>query len=74
MRNPWGNFEWHGDWSDRDTINWTSELKSKLDFQNKNDGSFWMSWNDFFYNFSNLQYTLEHYNHTKNYSGKWEKN
>lgn len=47
LRNPWGNFEWGGDWSDRDR-KWTNELKRifKPDFD-INDGSFWMSYKDF---------------------------
>ena len=43
IRNPWGKFEWNGDWSDNSPL-WTDELKEifkpKLD---EGDGTFWMS-------------------------------
>ena len=47
LRNPWGNFEWGGAWSDVDK-RWTEELRRvfKPDF-NINDGIFWMSYKDF---------------------------
>ena len=47
LRNPWGNGEWSGDWCDS-SRKWTSELKKECDFDRaKNDGSFWMSYNDY---------------------------
>ena len=43
IRNPWGNFEWDGDWSDKSEL-WTRDMieavKPNLD---SNDGSFWMN-------------------------------
>jgi len=43
IRNPWGKFEWNGDWSDGSAL-WTDELKEifspKLE---EGDGTFWMS-------------------------------
>lgn len=54
IRNPWGNFEWDGDWSDRSKL-WTKDIqdiiKPSLD---EKDGSFWMSFNDFISNFDSL--------------------
>jgi calpain-15 len=41
LRNPWGDFEWNGDWSD-DSDLWTPKLKKELGQSNGNDGTFWM--------------------------------
>ena len=46
IRNPWGNTEWSGDWSDKSS-KWTNELRQQVGVQNKNDGSFWMAYDDF---------------------------
>lgn len=46
IRNPWGETEWKGDWSDKSKL-WTDELKAQLGWENKDDGSFWMSFKDF---------------------------
>lgn len=46
IRNPWGETEWKGDWSDSSDL-WTDELKLQLKWENKDDGSFWMSLKDF---------------------------
>ena len=47
LRNPWGNGEWSGDWSDS-SRRWTNDLRNQCDnFERKNDGSFWMSFDDF---------------------------
>lgn len=54
LRNPWGDFEWTGDWSDQ-SANWTDELKHELNFQEVDDGIFWMSFVDFTHYFSRVQ-------------------
>lgn len=46
IRNPWGRHEWTGDWSDYSS-KWTSELRKRLGFYSNNDGSFWISYDDF---------------------------
>lgn len=55
VRNPWGQFEWGGKWSDNDEASWTPELKRafKPDF-NTEDGTFYMSYEDFFTYFESL--------------------
>lgn len=51
LRNPWGEFEWTGNWSDKDK-RWTEELKKKYNYQaNENDGIFWLPLEDYFKNF-----------------------
>ncbi|CAE7362609.1 Capn15 [Symbiodinium microadriaticum] len=47
LRNPWGRSEWSGDWSDR-SEKWEQNpnLMAKLDTQVRNDGSFWMNFED----------------------------
>lgn len=47
-RNPWGAGEWTGMWSDGNRSGeWTSEMKQAVGFTEANDGTFWMSIEDF---------------------------
>ena len=47
LRNPWGEKEFIGDWSDKSS-KWTDEIKKKVDFEeDKDDGIFYMSYDDF---------------------------
>lgn len=47
IRNPWGTFEWDGDWSD-DSKLWTKELKDEIKpVLDDTDGTFWMCFDDF---------------------------
>jgi len=54
LRNPWGSFEWAGDWSDASAL-WTEEMllavKPCLDGE---DGSFWMNLQDFLAKFESI--------------------
>uniref|UniRef100_A0A8D2JT10 Calpain-13 n=1 Tax=Sciurus vulgaris TaxID=55149 RepID=A0A8D2JT10_SCIVU len=53
--NPWGNTEWRGRWGDG-SWEWQEtrdQRKSQL-YENKEDGEFWMSCQDFQENFSSL--------------------
>jgi hypothetical protein len=47
IRNPWGSDEWNGDWSDKDKKNWTEDLQRKLKFEDKDDGEFWIDFENF---------------------------
>lgn len=53
LRNPWGDHEWLGDWSDTSEL-WTEELKEALGMEEAEDGIFWMIDNDFFYYFTSI--------------------
>uniref|UniRef100_UPI003AAB28C2 calpain-8 n=1 Tax=Centroberyx gerrardi TaxID=166262 RepID=UPI003AAB28C2 len=56
IRNPWGQVEWTGAWSD-DSKEWDGvrpEEKSKLE-HSADDGEFWMSYPDFLGQFSRLE-------------------
>merc|ERR1719401_3057930 len=48
VRNPWGDGEWKGDWSDQSKL-WDqhSYVKSSLGYKPREDGAFWMTWEDF---------------------------
>ncbi|XP_057583610.1 calpain-8 [Hippopotamus amphibius kiboko] len=56
LRNPWGEVEWTGAWSD-DAPEWNyidAKQKEKLD-KKAEDGEFWMSFSDFLRQFSRLE-------------------
>ncbi|KTG44426.1 hypothetical protein cypCar_00026265 [Cyprinus carpio] len=56
IRNPWGQVEWTGPWSDN-SKEWNSvkpEEKAKLDYSAE-DGEFWMAYSDFIQQFSRLE-------------------
>jgi len=51
LRNPWGSSEWTGDWSD-ESEKWNKRLKNLVGFDGvKDDGTFWMDFNDYFKEF-----------------------
>ena len=63
LRNPWGEGEWTGDWSDEwihdnklSTLTNKEKQALEVDDDNTNtdDGCFWMTWNDFICEFENL--------------------
>ncbi|OMJ74294.1 hypothetical protein SteCoe_26816 [Stentor coeruleus] len=54
IRNPWGNFEWDGDWSDKSPL-WTPEMKREINpVLDENDGTFWICYNDFIKQFNGV--------------------
>jgi calpain-15 len=54
LRNPWGNFEWQGDWGDNSSL-WTNEtIKAFGATFDPDDGMFYMSYEDFLKNFDNI--------------------
>lgn len=60
LRNPWGNKEWKGDWSDESTI-WTEELAKKLSHdRNSDDGTFFIEFRDFKESFSEIAVCYYH--------------
>ncbi|XP_068600375.1 calpain-5-like [Brachionichthys hirsutus] len=56
MRNPWGQSEWNGPWSDS-SEEWKKVSKSereKIGVTVQDDGEFWMTFDDFVANFTDL--------------------
>lgn len=48
LRNPWGQFEWKGDFSDKsDKWDVHPHMKKKVGYENKDDGIFYMTFDDF---------------------------
>uniref|UniRef100_A0AAR2M194 Calpain-1 catalytic subunit n=1 Tax=Pygocentrus nattereri TaxID=42514 RepID=A0AAR2M194_PYGNA len=56
IRNPWGEVEWTGAWSDnsREWDSVDSSTRSRL-YNRSEDGEFWMSFRDFLQEFSRLE-------------------
>ncbi|KAI8792980.1 calpain-8 [Biomphalaria glabrata] len=56
LRNPWGETEWQGEWSDGsdEWLKVPDVIKRELDVTARNDGEFWMSFNDFKREFCNM--------------------
>lgn len=46
IRNPWGKFEWNGDYSDSSNL-WTPKQRQDFKIQTLDDGIFWMKIEDF---------------------------
>ena len=46
LRNPWGNLEWKGEFSDKSPL-WTEEAKRKCGVSETDDGVFFMKLHDF---------------------------
>ena len=48
VRNPWGNHEWKGRWSDG-SREWTKELLKHFDYTFADDGTFYMCFEALFF-------------------------
>jgi len=46
IRNPWAQKEWQGDWCDR-SIKWTDALRKEVGAEQKDDGVFFISYEDY---------------------------
>jgi len=71
MRNPWGKYEWNGDWcdkSDRWTADKLDELSHTLD---QDDGLFWISDKDVFSNFVDAHVVFYRGNIGAKYEGNY---
>ncbi|CAK1367505.1 unnamed protein product [Cercospora beticola] len=53
LRNPWGETEWDGDWSDGSKL-WTAAMMTKLNHTFGDDGVFWISYKDFLKHFPSI--------------------
>ena len=57
LRNPWGNTEWQGAFADNRDSDWHPELLKFLNHdRNANDGTFWMPYDDFIQQFTQLEF------------------
>ena len=53
LRNPWGEHEWNGDWSDESDL-WSPELREAVGMKIEDDGTFWISDSDFLTYFTEI--------------------
>ncbi|WPH00465.1 Hypothetical protein R9X50_00329400 [Acrodontium crateriforme] len=64
LRNPWGEVEWEGDWSDGSKL-WTADMMTKLKHTFGDDGVFWISYKDFLKHFPSI-------NRVRLFSREWQ--
>ena len=65
LRNPWGQFEWKGDWSDSSDL-WTSDLKAKAGWTEADDGTFFMCLDDYLRYYGNTSICKVHDDYVNN--------
>ena len=80
IRNPWGSgagSEWTGKFADEDEA-WDEHktLRDRLNYVFKNDGNWWMAWEDWKNNFNRVYVCKLFPSNWSQYSvhGKWEAN
>lgn len=56
VKNPWGNTEWNGAWSDG-SKEWTAKMITELDHTFGDDGIFWISYQDWLKYFPDFERT-----------------
>ncbi|KAL8741673.1 MAG: hypothetical protein Q9190_005747 [Brigantiaea leucoxantha] len=64
VRNPWGNTEWQGAWSDG-SEQWTPEWMQLLDHKFGDDGMFWISYKDLLRKYS-------YFDRTRLFGPEWQ--
>lgn len=64
VKNSWGTNEWEGDWSDKSS-KWTEEYKKLLNYEDKEDGIFWISYKDYlqFYTTTHICHERDNFNY-----------
>lgn len=67
LRNPWGKTEWKGAYSDK-SDKWTDSMKRAVNFVDANDGSFFMTVEDYKNHFGH--YDVGHYHDGFHFSRK----
>ena len=53
LRNPWGDTEWRGAWSDG-SREWTPRIMTKVKYVDADDGTFYMEFSDFVHHFEHV--------------------
>ena len=58
LRNPWSSERYIGKWNDDDDESWTDEWKEQVNLVDRNDGIFWMPYENFlkFFRFLDVAY------------------
>jgi hypothetical protein len=68
IRNPWGKFEWDGDWGDNSRL-WTDSAKQAFNYRpDDQDGAFYMCLRDFRRSFEDFSVCYKHDSETR----KWK--
>ena len=66
IRNHWDKDGWLGDWSEG-SMNWTEEMKKKVDYESNSQSSFYMNLKDFKHYFSKIKICKIFQNYKYNY-------